>query len=52
LTRNGSIGKFVRQKLLRKLAAQLEIFGFVHHAHAAATELLQNAIVGDGLADH
>ena len=31
---------------------QLEVFGFVDHTHPAATELRENAIVRDGLADH
>ena len=31
---------------------QLYVFGLVHHAHAAAAELLDNAIVRDGLANH
>ena len=31
---------------------ELGVFGLVDHAHAAATELLQNAVVGNGPADH
>src|ERR1019366_2636072 len=34
------------------MPAQLEVFGFVDHTHPAATELRENAIVRDGLADH
>jgi hypothetical protein len=34
------------------MAAQLEVFGLVHHTHTAAPELLQDAILGDGFADH
>ena len=34
------------------MAVQLEVFGFVHHTHPAATELREDAIVRDGLADH
>ena len=37
--------------VLKSLAAQLEIFGFIHHTHPA-TKLLQDAIVGGGLTDH
>ncbi len=32
--------------------ADAEIFGFVDHAHAAATQFLDNSVVRDGLADH
>ena len=45
-------GKFLRQELQRNVAAEFEIFRFVHHTHAAATELFQDAIVRDGLVDH
>jgi hypothetical protein len=31
---------------------QLEVFGFVDHTHPASPELLEDAIVRDGLADH
>ncbi len=31
---------------------QLGVFGLVHHAHAAATQLLDDAVVQDGLANH
>ena len=34
------------------MAAQLEVFGFIHHTHPAATELREDAIVRDGFADH
>jgi hypothetical protein len=30
----------------------LGVFGFINHAHAAATEQFEDAVVGDGLADH
>ena len=40
------------QELQRDMPVQLEVFGLVHHTHPAATELLQDAIVRDGLADH
>ena len=43
---------FYWQEFQRNMAVQLEIFRFVDHTHAAATELLQDAIVRDGLADH
>src|SRR6059036_3061974 len=44
--------KLLGQKLQGDAAAEARVFGLVHHAHAAAPELLEDAIVGDGLADH
>jgi hypothetical protein len=43
---------FLRQKLQRDVAVQLEVFGFIDHTHPAATELRKDAIVRNGLADH
>jgi hypothetical protein len=43
---------FYRQKLQRDMPVQLEVFCFVHHTHAAATELFHDAVVRDRLADH
>ena len=40
------------QELQRDMAMQLEVFGLVDHTHPAATELREDAIVRDGLADH
>ena len=34
------------------MALQLEVFGFIDHTHFAATELREDAIVRDGLADY
>ena len=45
-------GQLFRQKLQGHMAAQLEVFRFVDHTHAAATKLFQDAVVGDGLPDH
>ncbi len=41
-----------RQEFQRHQAAQLRVLGLVDDAHAAATELFENAVVGDCLADH
>src|SRR5713101_345169 len=45
-------GQFLGKELQRDVTAQLEVFGFVYHTHAAATELPQDSIVRDGFADH
>jgi hypothetical protein len=45
-------GQFLRQELQGDHASQLDVLGLIHDTHAAATELLQDAVVGDGLADH
>ena len=45
-------GQFVGQELHGDEAMQSGVFGLVDHTHAAATELLNDAVVGDELADH
>src|SRR5437870_7133483 len=45
-------GQLLRQKLQGDLTTQGQVFGIVDHAHAAATELFENAVMGDGLASH
>ena len=40
------------QELQSHVPAEAEIFGLIHHAHAAAAELVQDAVVGDGFARH
>jgi len=45
-------GYLVRQKLQGDEAVQLYILGLAHHTHPAATELLDEAVVREGLADH
>ncbi len=52
LQRLGIVGHFVGQKLQSHEAAKHEVFGLVHHAHAPAAQLFQDAIVRDGLTDH
>ena len=44
-------GKFAGQKLQGHIAPQLNILGLVNDAHTPATDLLHDAVVGDGLAD-
>ena len=41
----------VREEFQRHVAAQAGVFGFVDNTHAAAAQLLDDAVVGDGLAD-
>ena len=48
----GIVGSIVGQKLESDKAAQLGVFSFVDHTHAAAAEQFEDAVVGDGLADH
>ena len=45
-------GYIVRQELQGDKAMQLYVFGLVDHAHAAAAQFRDNAVMGDGLADH
>src|SRR5437867_6434299 len=41
-----------RKKLQRDKPAKVGVFGLVHHPHAAAAQLLDDAVMGDRLADH
>ena len=50
--RLGVSGDVIRQELEGDKAMQTGVFGFVDHTHAAATDLLDNAVVRDGPADH
>jgi len=43
---------FLRQKFKGHKAVEPCVLGFVDHAHATATELIGDSIVGDGLTDH
>src|SRR6266496_2835421 len=45
-------GNIVGQELERDEAVQARVFRFVNHAHTAAANFFDNAIVGNGLADH
>ncbi len=44
--------KIIGQELQGDETAKLGVLGFVDHAHAAATEFLDNAVVRDGLVNH
>src|SRR5437899_474654 len=43
------VGKAVGKELQGKVLTQSEVFGFVHHTHAAAAQLLQDVVMRDGL---
>src|ERR1700687_6440263 len=45
-------GDFIGQKLERHKAMQPSVLSLIDHTHAATTELLDDAVVRDGLADH
>ena len=45
-------GHFFGQELERDEAVQPRVLGLVHDSHAAAAELLDDAVVRDCLADH
>jgi len=45
-------GNFFRQEFEGDEAMQPRILGLIHNAHSPATELFNNAVVRDGLADH
>jgi hypothetical protein len=44
--------QFRREKLQGDPSAKSDVFRLIHHTHPAAAQLLQNAVVRDGLADH
>jgi hypothetical protein len=43
--------QFIGQKLQGNEPAKLGVLGFVDHAHAAAAQLLNDAVMRDGLAN-
>jgi hypothetical protein len=45
-------GNFFRQELQGNKTMQPGIFRFVDHPHAPAAQLLDDAVVRDGLVDH
>ena len=44
--------RFRRQELERDMATQVDVLGFVHHAHPSPAQLREDTVVRDGLADH
>jgi hypothetical protein len=48
----GVFGHFIWQELQGNEAVKASVFGLVDNAHAAATKLLDNAIVRNRLVDH
>src|SRR5271169_5228995 len=48
----GVLRGIVGKKLESYEAAELSVFGFVDHTHAAAAKHFDDAVVRDGLADH
>src|SRR5215469_3684678 len=46
------LGYVVRQKLEGNEAMQLQVLSLVDHTHPAATQLLDDAVMGDRLPDH
>ena len=45
------VSNFIGQKLQGHEPVQAGVLGFINHAHSAPAELLNDAVVGDGLAD-
>ena len=52
LQRLGIADQVVGNKLQGDTPAQADVFRLIHHPHAAAPELSEYAVVGDGFADH
>src|SRR5207237_10405108 len=44
--------QFIWQEFERHEAAELNLLGLEDHAHSAPTDLLDDAVVGDGLTNH
>ena len=45
-------GHQLREKLQRDKAAKFRVFGFIDHTHPTAAQLLDDAVMGEGLADY
>src|SRR5206468_7421070 len=46
------LGDFIRQKFQRRKATEHGVLGLVDHPHPAAAQLLDNAVMRDGLPNH
>src|SRR6516162_2978348 len=46
------LGKMFRQKLQGDEAAELGVLGLINHTHAAATQLLEDAVMRDRATNH
>jgi len=46
------VGEFVGKEFQGDVTTELEVFRLVDHAHSPATDLAEDAVVRDGLADH
>ena len=49
--RVGITDDFIRQKFKRHEAAQTDVLGLVNHSHSARAQLLDDAVMRDGLPD-
>src|ERR1051325_4892808 len=52
LTSRGVVPELFWQELERDFSAEACVFSFIYHTHAAASQLLDDAIVGNRFADH
>jgi hypothetical protein len=43
------VGEFVGKELQRYVATELEVFGLIHHTHAPAANLAEDAVMGNRL---
>ena len=48
----GVASEIRREEFQRDRAVELEVLGFVDNTHSATAELLEDLVVGNGLADH
>jgi len=46
------VGNIIRQEFQSDKTAEFEILGLINHTHPPAAELLDDAVVRDGLASH
>ena len=50
LQRRGVFFQLVGQKLQSDVPAEIDVLGFIHDPHAAAAQLVKDAVMGDGFA--